>query len=152
MLNKWSLFFFPHQGIKGLRDTIAAGIEARDGFPANPNDIFLTDGASPAVSNSESNIHLIWNLINLKYHGQFYIHIIMCVKVHVSAIETQEHILSILKLIFMPLPGSYDDAVANKFGKGWDTLSHSSVPLVLCFDCSPWRQSGMSENIMLKFD
>ncbi|KAJ0075216.1 hypothetical protein Patl1_33856 [Pistacia atlantica] len=37
------------QGIKGLRDTIAAGIEARDGFPADPNDIFLTDGASPAV-------------------------------------------------------------------------------------------------------
>ncbi|KAB2613147.1 alanine aminotransferase 2 [Pyrus ussuriensis x Pyrus communis] len=37
------------QGIKGLRDTIAAGIEARDGYPANPNDIFLTDGASPAV-------------------------------------------------------------------------------------------------------
>ena len=38
------------QGIKGLRDTIAAGIEARDGFPADPNDIFLTDGASPAVN------------------------------------------------------------------------------------------------------
>jgi alanine transaminase len=37
------------QGIKGLRDEIAAGIEARDGFPADPNDIFLTDGASPAV-------------------------------------------------------------------------------------------------------
>ncbi|KAH0704024.1 alanine aminotransferase 2-like isoform X1 [Solanum tuberosum] len=37
------------QGIKGLRDTIASGIEARDGFPADPNDIFLTDGASPAV-------------------------------------------------------------------------------------------------------
>ncbi|XP_052181345.1 alanine aminotransferase 2, mitochondrial-like isoform X2 [Diospyros lotus] len=37
------------QGIKGLRDTIAAGIEARDKFPADPNDIFLTDGASPAV-------------------------------------------------------------------------------------------------------
>ncbi|KAL0341786.1 UNVERIFIED_CONTAM: Alanine aminotransferase 2, mitochondrial [Sesamum calycinum] len=37
------------QGIKGLRDTIAAGIEARDGFPADPNDIFLTDGASPAL-------------------------------------------------------------------------------------------------------
>ncbi|XVE51778.1 hypothetical protein DITRI_Ditri02bG0068500 [Diplodiscus trichospermus] len=34
------------QGIKGLRDTIAAGIEARDGFPADPNDIFLTDGAA----------------------------------------------------------------------------------------------------------
>lgn len=37
------------QGIKGLRETIAAGIEARDGFPANANDIFLTDGASPGV-------------------------------------------------------------------------------------------------------
>ncbi|XP_050383849.1 alanine aminotransferase 2 [Argentina anserina] len=37
------------QGIKGLRDTIAAGIEARDGYPADPNDLFLTDGASPAV-------------------------------------------------------------------------------------------------------
>ncbi|KAI9159968.1 hypothetical protein LWI28_003860 [Acer negundo] len=37
------------QGIKGLRDTIAAGIEARDGFPADPNDIFLTDGASVGV-------------------------------------------------------------------------------------------------------
>ncbi|PIA50497.1 hypothetical protein AQUCO_01300910v1 [Aquilegia coerulea] len=37
------------QGIKGLRDEIAAGIAARDGFPADPNDIFLTDGASPAV-------------------------------------------------------------------------------------------------------
>ncbi|KAF5733468.1 Alanine aminotransferase 2 [Tripterygium wilfordii] len=37
------------QGIKGLRDTIAAGIEVRDGFPADPNDLFLTDGASPAV-------------------------------------------------------------------------------------------------------
>nr|CAD1838058.1 unnamed protein product [Ananas comosus var. bracteatus] len=37
------------QGIKGLRDAIAAGIAARDGFPANPEDIYLTDGASPAV-------------------------------------------------------------------------------------------------------
>ncbi|CAJ1950641.1 unnamed protein product [Sphenostylis stenocarpa] len=39
------------QGIKGLRDTIAAGIQERDGFPANPDDIFMTDGASPAVHN-----------------------------------------------------------------------------------------------------
>ncbi|GER53624.1 alanine aminotransferase [Striga asiatica] len=37
------------QGIKGLRDAICAGIEVRDGFPSDPNDIFLTDGASPAV-------------------------------------------------------------------------------------------------------
>ncbi|PPD80225.1 hypothetical protein GOBAR_DD22833 [Gossypium barbadense] len=37
------------QGIKGLRDTIAAAIEARDGFPADPNDIFMIDGAGPAV-------------------------------------------------------------------------------------------------------
>lgn len=41
---------YPHQGIKGLRDTIASGIEARDGFPADPNDIFLSDGASPSVT------------------------------------------------------------------------------------------------------
>ena len=41
--------FFLFQGIKGLRDAIAAGIAARDGFPANADDIFLTDGASPAV-------------------------------------------------------------------------------------------------------
>nr|GFB62432.1 alanine aminotransferase 2 [Tanacetum cinerariifolium] len=33
-----------HRGVKGLHDTIAAGIEARDGFLANPDDIFLTDG------------------------------------------------------------------------------------------------------------
>ncbi|KAL5702518.1 alanine transaminase [Ranunculus cassubicifolius] len=37
------------QGIKGLRDAIAAGIAERDGFPAKADDIFLTDGASPAV-------------------------------------------------------------------------------------------------------
>ncbi|XP_058078403.1 alanine aminotransferase 2-like [Magnolia sinica] len=37
------------QGIKGLRDSIAAGIATRDGFPANADDIFLTDGASPVV-------------------------------------------------------------------------------------------------------
>ncbi|KAL2347086.1 hypothetical protein Fmac_001086 [Flemingia macrophylla] len=37
------------QGIKGLRDTIAAGIVERDGFHANPDDIFMTYGASPAV-------------------------------------------------------------------------------------------------------
>eukprot|EP01018_Ginkgo_biloba_P027968 Gb_05251 [translate_table: standard] len=37
------------QGIKALRDAVAAGIAARDGFPANSEDIFLTDGASPGV-------------------------------------------------------------------------------------------------------
>ncbi|VFQ83740.1 unnamed protein product [Cuscuta campestris] len=37
------------RGIKGLRDTIASGIEVRDGFPSNPNNIFLTDGAGPAI-------------------------------------------------------------------------------------------------------
>ncbi|KAI0504574.1 hypothetical protein KFK09_015526 [Dendrobium nobile] len=37
------------QGIKGLREAIAAGIASRDGFPCNADDIFLTDGASPAV-------------------------------------------------------------------------------------------------------
>uniref|UniRef100_A0A2N9GH08 Aminotransferase class I/classII large domain-containing protein n=1 Tax=Fagus sylvatica TaxID=28930 RepID=A0A2N9GH08_FAGSY len=42
-------FLCRKKGIKGLRDTIAAGIEAHDGFPVDPNDIFLTDGASPVV-------------------------------------------------------------------------------------------------------
>ncbi|KAJ4764641.1 Alanine aminotransferase 2 [Rhynchospora pubera] len=37
------------QGVKGLRHAIAAGIEARDGFPASADDIFLTDGATPGV-------------------------------------------------------------------------------------------------------
>uniref|UniRef100_A0A453B312 Alanine aminotransferase 2 n=1 Tax=Aegilops tauschii subsp. strangulata TaxID=200361 RepID=A0A453B312_AEGTS len=37
------------QGVKGLRDEIAAGIAARDGFHASGDNIFLTDGASPAV-------------------------------------------------------------------------------------------------------
>jgi len=49
----WSnCMYIMWQGIKGLRETIAAGIEARDGFPANANDIFLTDGASPGVRSS----------------------------------------------------------------------------------------------------
>ncbi|XP_062200400.1 alanine aminotransferase 2 isoform X2 [Phragmites australis] len=37
------------QGINGLRNAIAAGIASRDGCPANADDIFLTDGASPGV-------------------------------------------------------------------------------------------------------
>lgn len=37
------------QGIKVCRDDIAAGIATRDGYPANPDDIYITDGASPGV-------------------------------------------------------------------------------------------------------
>lgn len=37
------------KGVKALRATIAEGIERRDGYPADPEDIFLTDGASPGV-------------------------------------------------------------------------------------------------------
>ncbi|KAL3700983.1 hypothetical protein R1sor_019005 [Riccia sorocarpa] len=37
------------QGVKSIREEIAAGIAARDGYPANADDIFLTDGASPGV-------------------------------------------------------------------------------------------------------
>lgn len=47
------------QGIKGLRDTIAAGIESRDGFPFDPNDIFLTDSASPAVNSQNINSYIV---------------------------------------------------------------------------------------------
>ena len=37
------------QGIKSLRQAVANGISARDGYPAKSDDIFLTDGASAAV-------------------------------------------------------------------------------------------------------
>lgn len=40
------------------------------------------------------------------------------------------------------LIGSYDDAIANKIRKGWNFLSHSSVPFILCFNCSPWWYTG----------
>ncbi|KAK2353380.1 alanine aminotransferase [Trifolium repens] len=49
------------QGIRGLRDTIAVGIEERDGFPANANDIFLTDGAGPAI-------HMMMQLLTRSKH------------------------------------------------------------------------------------
>ncbi|KAJ1289793.1 hypothetical protein BS78_02G191800 [Paspalum vaginatum] len=38
------------EGIKNLRQAVANGISARDGFPSKPDDIFLTDGASSAVN------------------------------------------------------------------------------------------------------
>eukprot|EP00873_Tetraselmis_striata_P002457 jgi/Tetstr1/422721/TSEL_013518.t1 len=37
------------QGALACRKMVAAGIEARDGFPCNPENLFMTDGASPAV-------------------------------------------------------------------------------------------------------
>lgn len=37
------------QGLEHVRKQVAAFINKRDGIPANPADIFLTDGASPAV-------------------------------------------------------------------------------------------------------
>lgn len=37
------------KGIQICREAIARGIERRDGFPSDPNSIFITDGASPGV-------------------------------------------------------------------------------------------------------
>jgi len=37
------------QGVEVVRQEVAQYIQDRDGFPSNPDDIFLTDGASPAV-------------------------------------------------------------------------------------------------------
>jgi alanine transaminase len=37
------------QGVEGIREEVAAFIGARDGVPAHGDDIYLTDGASPAV-------------------------------------------------------------------------------------------------------
>ncbi|KAL6846187.1 hypothetical protein ACP4OV_023635 [Aristida adscensionis] len=38
------------RGIRSLREAVADGISARDGFPSDSDDIFLTDGASAAVN------------------------------------------------------------------------------------------------------
>lgn len=40
------------QGIPMVRKTVAKFIENRDGYPADPEDIFLYNGASPGVQNS----------------------------------------------------------------------------------------------------
>lgn len=53
------------QGLLACREDIAEGIAARDGFPANPNDIFLTDGASPGVREGE-----IFRLVRWRHGGQ----------------------------------------------------------------------------------
>eukprot|EP00270_Netrium_digitus_P002663 TRINITY_DN13023_c0_g1_i5.p1 TRINITY_DN13023_c0_g1~~TRINITY_DN13023_c0_g1_i5.p1 ORF type:complete len:574 (-),score=127.74 TRINITY_DN13023_c0_g1_i5:199-1920(-) len=37
------------QGIQICREDVASAIERRDGHPSSPDDIFLTDGASPGV-------------------------------------------------------------------------------------------------------
>lgn len=118
---------FPCQGIKGLRDTIAAGIEARDGYPANPNDIFLTDGASPAVILNISVFHFYLMSICSLY-GK-------CHHRRVSDI--------IIFAVISFFPGPYDDAIADKVREGWNPLPHSSVPFILCFNCSPWWHFGM---------
>lgn len=39
------------QGIKIVRDEVAAFLEERDGFKADPNNIFLTTGASDGIAN-----------------------------------------------------------------------------------------------------
>ena len=40
------------QGLRVCREEVARGMERRDGHPAYTDDIFLTDGASPAVCGS----------------------------------------------------------------------------------------------------
>jgi alanine transaminase len=37
------------QGIHAVREEVSKFLEERDGYPANPNDIFLTNGASEGV-------------------------------------------------------------------------------------------------------
>ena len=39
------------KGAAVCREMVAAGIHERDGYPADPESIFMTDGASPAVHN-----------------------------------------------------------------------------------------------------
>ncbi|KAJ0401463.1 hypothetical protein ATCC90586_009873 [Pythium insidiosum] len=40
------------KGVEVVRQEVAAFLERRDGYSADPEDIYLTDGASPAVQNS----------------------------------------------------------------------------------------------------
>ncbi|KAJ5515642.1 hypothetical protein N7527_007202 [Penicillium freii] len=51
LANVQSVGAYSHsQGAPGIRDSVAKFIEKRDGFSANPNDLFLTGGASSGVS------------------------------------------------------------------------------------------------------
>ncbi|KAJ6135090.1 hypothetical protein N7512_000250 [Penicillium capsulatum] len=51
LANVQSVGAYSHsQGAPGIRDSVAKFIEERDGFPANPQDLFLTGGASSGVS------------------------------------------------------------------------------------------------------
>lgn len=49
------------QGVEIVRKEVAAFIEERDGYKASPSNVFLTDGASPAVQ------MLIRSLIRTEY-------------------------------------------------------------------------------------
>ena len=40
------------KGVDIVRQEVATFLEERDGFPADPEDIFLTDGASPGIQNT----------------------------------------------------------------------------------------------------
>jgi alanine transaminase len=51
LANVQSVGAYSHsQGAPGIRNSVAKFIENRDGFPANPQDLFLTAGASSGVS------------------------------------------------------------------------------------------------------
>ncbi|KAJ5785141.1 uncharacterized protein N7503_010353 [Penicillium pulvis] len=51
LANVQSVGAYSHsQGALGIRNSVAKFIEERDGFPANPQDLFLTAGASSGVS------------------------------------------------------------------------------------------------------
>lgn len=51
LANVQSVGAYSHsQGAAGIRDSVAKFIEKRDGFPANPQDLFLTSGASSGVN------------------------------------------------------------------------------------------------------
>lgn len=114
------------QGIKGLREAIAVGIAERDGFPAKADDIFLTDGASPAVT--------------FQAYPTFFC--LITFMVYMNMME--------LPVTLLPPPGAYDDAVIDKIRGRWHSLPHPAVPLVLCLDCPSWWSSCMFLTQLLK--
>ncbi|PKA64024.1 Alanine aminotransferase 2, mitochondrial [Apostasia shenzhenica] len=104
------------QGIKGLREAIAAGIAARDGYPCNADDIFLTDGASPSVCTKS----LCMTNCSIGVMGE-----------NQELTAYSNHFPICFSLI-----GAHDDAVADKVTERRHSLPHSSIPSILCFYCS----------------
>ena len=103
-----------------LCDTIAAGIEARDGFLSWSKWYLLDRWSKPSC---KFWLHFLFCFYNCQYFP--------------FLIDT------FIRDCVSLLPGPYYDAITDKTRKWWNSLSHSSVPFILCFHWSPWGHTGM---------